>query len=177
MDEPTAESVHGMARRLDKAFAEGPEVAKAVLEEIAARHGRDTAVAALEEWQRRNDAARFEATEAIANLKKSERQCTEMTRLLRACPKGTKLDAAARIMAARGDKFARGLVAHFDSRKYRLELALANAAVELHPGWRGSPDGSFTKLNPSAPEQLELTEWLYKTHPARARAIEQTVAE
>ena len=60
------------------------------------------------------------------------------------------------------DDFAIALVAHFDSRKYRLKSALTDAATELHPGWRDNHDGSFTKLDPSAPEQLELTEWLYK---------------
>ena len=100
MDEPMAESVHGMARRLDKAFAESPEMAKAVLDEIEARHGWDTAVAALDEWQRRDD-AEWAMVEAKYEAGKAHRR--EMTRLLRACPEGTKLDAAARIMAARGD--------------------------------------------------------------------------
>ena len=170
------ESVQVMARWLDEAFDHGPEVAKVMLEEIAARHGRDAAVAALKAWQRQDDVARFEATETIAEIERGERQRAEMMRLLRACPKGTKLDAAARIMAARGDKFALGLVAFFDSRKYRLESALSDAAMELHPGWRVNGDGTFTKLDPSVPAQLELTEWLYKNHPARARAVEQSVA-
>ena len=78
-----------------------------------------------------------------------------------------------RIMAARGDKFALGLV--FDSRKYRLESALADAAVSLHPGWRDNSDGSFTKLDPSAPSPAALVEWLYQNHPKRAREIETSV--
>ena len=89
-----SENVRSMARRRDKAFDESPEVAKALLDEIAERHGRDTAVAALHEWQKQDDAMRFEATEAIADLERSEAQSREMMRLLRACPKGTKLDAA-----------------------------------------------------------------------------------
>jgi hypothetical protein len=171
------ESVQVMVRWLDEAFDHGPDVAKAMLDEIAVRHGRGAAVAALEAWQRQDDVARFEATETIAEIERGERQRAEMMRLLRACPKGTKLDAAARIMAARGDKFAIGLVAFFESRKYRLESALTDAAAELHPGFRGNPDGSITKLDPSAPGPQALVEWLYKTHPARARAVEQSVPE
>jgi hypothetical protein len=169
--------IQDMVRQLDKALAEGRDVAQALFDQFAQRYGRETAVAALEAWQRQDDVAKFEATETIAEIERNERQRAEMMRLLRACPKGTKLDAAARIMAARGDKFAIALVAFFDSRKYRLESALTDAAAELHPGFRANRDGSITKLDPSAPGPQALVEWLYKTHPARARAVEASVPE
>jgi hypothetical protein len=55
----------------------------------------------------------------------------------------------------------------------RLSKALAEAAAEIHPGWRRNGDGSLEKLDASAPEPPALVEWLYKTYPARAREIER----
>ena len=168
------ESVQVMARRIDKAFAESAEAATVVLDEIAARHGRDTALAVLDERTRRADAewamkeAEHEAHRANYN---------EIMRLFAACPEAKTTAEVCRIMAERGDPFAQSMQAMFDSREFRLQEALTDAAVELHPGWRDDHDGSFTKLDPYAPEQLELIDWLYKTHPARARAVEQSVAE
>jgi hypothetical protein len=165
--------IQDMVRQLDKALAEGRDVAQALFDQFAQRYGRETAVAALEAWQRQDDVAKFEATETIAEIERNEWQRAEMERLLKACPPGTKLDAAARVMAARGDKFAIALVAHFDSRKYRLELALSEAAMAAHPGWRDNGDGTFTKIDSSALGPRALVEWFYKNYPARARAVEE----
>jgi hypothetical protein len=75
------ESVQRRARRLDKAFAESPEMAKAVLDEIAERHGRDTAVAALDEWRRLLAFARAGAEE---EFQANARLRDEMRRLIAA---------------------------------------------------------------------------------------------
>jgi hypothetical protein len=165
-----------MARRLDKAFAESPDAAKAVLNEIRERHGRDTAAAALHEWQKQDDAARFEATQVIADSERSMREADEFMRLFAACPEAETAAEVCRIMAERGDPFAKSMHARFESRTYRLEVALTEAAVELHPAWSHDGDGTFTQVADRAPELRALVEWLYKTHPARARAVEQSIA-
>lgn len=108
-----------------------------------------------------------------AEHKARQAHTREIMRLFAACPEAKTTAEVCRIMAARGDPFAQSMQAMFDSREFRLQEALAYAALELHPGWRIDGDGTFTKLDPSAPEQLELIEWLYKKHPARAGEIER----
>jgi hypothetical protein len=167
------ESIQTMARWLDKAFAKGAEVADAVLGEIAARHALDTVLAVLDELQRRRD-GEWAMVEAEHEAYKAHHH--EIMRLFAACPEAKTTGEACRIMAERGDAFAQSMQAWFDSREYRLESALTAAAAKLHPGWRRGADGSFTKLDSSAPVPPALVEWLYKTHPARAREVERREA-
>jgi hypothetical protein len=166
------ESIETLARRLDKAFAKGEQAARAMLDEITERHGLGTAAAAFAEMERRQE-GEWALKEAEYEAGKAHR--LEIMRLFEACPEAKTIAEVCRIMAERGDPFAQSMQAMFDSHEFRLQEALADAALDLHPGWRVDGDGSFTKLDPSAPEQLELIEWLYKKHPARARAIEESV--
>jgi hypothetical protein len=170
------ESVRSMAQRLSNAVDEGGKVAgDAALAEIVRRDGRDVAVAALEELGRLVESERFELAEAEAEFEANKRFRDQAMRLFNACPETATLYEAARLMADRGDGFARGLMARFDSREHRLEEALVDAAAELHPGWRCNDDGTFTKFDDSAPAPPALVEWLYKNHPKRAREIENSV--
>jgi hypothetical protein len=165
------ETIQTMERRLGKAVAEGAEAATAVIEEILERHGRETALAVLEERTRRADA---EWAEKVAEHEAYTAHHNEIMRLFAVCPEGKTTSEVCRIMAERGDPFAQSMHAMFESREYRLEGALTDAAVELHPGWRADGDGTFTKLDPAAPEPPALVEWLYKNHPAQARAVEES---
>jgi hypothetical protein len=162
------ESVLTLARRLRKAIDEGGSPAgEAALMEIMRLHGRDIALAALEEMERRQD---FEWEEIKAAHARGKRFHDGMMRLFKAFPEAKTTVEVCRAAAAHGDAFARQTLAWLESREYRLGTALDEAAAELHPGWRRNDDRSITKLDKSAPEPgIGLLEWLYKTHPARAR--------
>jgi hypothetical protein len=43
--------------------------------------------------------------------------------------------------------------------EWRLNEALADAAVDLHPGWQRIGDGEYRKLDDEAPEWAELIDW------------------
>lgn len=170
------ESIQTMARRLDKAFKDGgAPAADVMVHELVRLHGRDVALAVFDEMERQHD---FEWEEARAEHAKQSRFHAQMMRLFKACPEAKTTEEVCRIMASRGDPFAAEMLAWLGSHEYRLGVALDEAAAELHPGWRREGDGTLTKLDKNAPETGSgLQEWLYKNHPARARAIEQSVAE
>ena len=161
--------VRTMAKALRKAYADGgADALKSAVEEQIRLRGRDIALAAFDRWDAELD---FEHEQAKAEYEADLRFTAEAQRLLKASGAPT-LAEAARIMAGRGDPHARRLHAHFESREYRLEIALMDAAADLHPGWRCDGHGQFTKLADDAPEETALIEWLYKNHPARAKEIE-----
>jgi hypothetical protein len=60
-------------------------------------------------------------------------------------PEGSALGEAAAIKAAQGDALALAVLAQINSPRYRLKLALIDAGIELHPGWRMNADHSASK--------------------------------
>jgi hypothetical protein len=74
---------------------------------------------------------------------------------------------ACAVKAAQGDQLAQQYTDYFNSREFRLETALADAAIAVHPGWREEADGTLTKLDDNAPEVTNgsLVEWFQKNYP------------
>jgi hypothetical protein len=135
-------------------------------------HGRQTAIDVLKLAESFAD---FEWKEAQAEHVAEQQQLDEGVAILAGLPEGTSLQEAAWIKAAQGDPVAAKWHAYFNSRECKLNEAIADAAMEKHPGWRVLPDGISEKLDDAAREPDGLIEWFYKTYPQEAREIERRI--
>jgi hypothetical protein len=102
-------------------------------------------------------------------------QAAKEQAIMAGLPDGITFGEACRIKAAQGDPLAERYADFFNSKPYRLFIALCHAAVERHPGYRHTGKHSFRKIYPAAPDEDELVEWFQKTWPAEARAIEAAI--
>jgi hypothetical protein len=168
------ESIQMMAQRLAKAFDKsGQEAANAVVDEIAARYGRDMVLAVIDEWQRQCE---FEQAEREAEFDRQMRRRAAAMKILEGLPTTVRFGEACRIKAAQGDPLAQQYLDYFNSREYRLHEGLNNAAVAVHPGWRANGEGRFLKLDDNAPEIGDpLIEWFQKNYPKEAKRIEAEI--
>src|SRR5262249_26824194 len=136
--------------------------------------GRDIAVAVLREAQRMDD---FKAAEVRTDLRAHQQEDAEVRAIFAGLPADTTLEQACRIKAATGDAVAQKYVAYFDSRQYRLEKALFNAAMRKTPHlfkqhetgvieWLGGGEGPTTGA---------VVEDFQKHYPKESRAIEAAI--
>jgi hypothetical protein len=167
--------VRKLAKQLHPLIIEDETKADMLLAQIVARHGRRIGVAVLEEVARINNFEGAEAEDQLHQHEHDQREIAEATAIFAGLPDGTAFEDACRIKAAQGDPSAQLWVRWFDSREYRLQSALIDAAARLHPLWHDNGGGQFT-IDDGAPGEAELVEWLYKNHPREARAVEDAVA-
>jgi hypothetical protein len=59
-----------------------------------------------------------------------------------------------------------------NSPKHRLHMALQDAAMTAHPGWRDCGDGDW-EADHRAPQGTKLVAWFKKAHPREAARIER----
>lgn len=171
------EAVQTMARRYMKALMEQDEdAADAVLVEINERDNSEAVLAVLREARRQAD---FEWAEQQAAHERELRRFAGIRHIfagLETMP-GMTFSKACEIKAAQGDALARQYVDYFNSREFRLDQALTEAAVAVHSGWRDDGDGHLTKLSDDAPEVTDgsLVEWFQKNYPKEAKRIEREI--
>jgi hypothetical protein len=168
------ESIQMMAQRYLKAFDSGGEqAADTVMSEIFNRHGREVVQAVFDEADRQKE---FEWQEVKAQHARERQRIENAKHIFEGLPETVSFYEACQIKAARGDALAHQYLDYFNSREHRLETALTDAAVELHPGWH--MEGKVMHKDDDAPDVLhgELVEWLYKNHPDVAKRIERAPA-
>jgi hypothetical protein len=128
-----SESVQMMAQRVNRVhFEVGAAAADEMLVWIDQHHGREVVFAVLDEMERQ---AAFMFAEQRAEHERHERQMAGVWQIFTGLPP-MKFSEACRIKAAQGDPLAQKYIDWFNSRECRLEEALTEAAVAVHPGWR-----------------------------------------
>ncbi len=111
-------------------------------------------------------------------LEQAQREFERMKRdrsVFDGLPNNLTLGEAAKIKAAAGDPVGKYLHEWFCSRQHRLWRALIRAAIAHHPGWKINANHTYTKLDPSAPDNDALIDWFQINYPKKARAIEDAL--
>jgi hypothetical protein len=115
-----------------------------------------------------------EHKERQAQAERELKQCDAEIEIFSGLPDGTTFYEACVIKAAQGHALAQYALRQMNSREHRVYDALFDAAVDVHPGWTRLKDGHFEKSD-SAPEADDLIEWFQRTHPRKARTIEDAI--
>ncbi|MBV9978215.1 MAG: hypothetical protein JO105_22750 [Hyphomicrobiales bacterium] len=106
-------------------------------------------------------------------MKIDKQMAKEIGRTLSGLLEGTALEEA----SARGELWAKRVLARRNTREGRLDNALLKAARNEHPGWERIGEDLALQIHPDVPEDHELIEWFRKNYPHQARAIENSILD
>lgn len=144
--------------------------------EVRKSHSKNVICEALTIFAAEKERAAATLLDEAAELERRATQRAAEVELFEGCPDGTTFRQACEIKAAQGNKLAQQYVSWWESRQYRIEDAILDAAIGAHPGWeRGEQPGHFKKLDDDAPDAEALIEWFYKNYPVQAREIENRI--
>jgi len=115
------------------------------------------------------------AEERQRDADQAQRHLTDALLIHAGLPEDIPFEEACKIKAARGDRLAQSYLDRFNSRPYRVRVALTKAAVERHPGWLLVEEGVYRQLDPTAPDIPELIDWFQTTFPREAKAIDAEI--
>jgi hypothetical protein len=129
----------------------------------------------FEQFKALHEILDHEHAQIIAKHEHELAQIEATREILSGVPAGTPFYEACCIRAAQGHKLAQQALVSMNSREYRVEMALFEAAAAAHPGWRRLAEDGHYEKDKDAPEDNELIEWFQKTHSHEARAIEDAI--
>jgi hypothetical protein len=165
--------IYKLAERYREAVEFGN--ADAIAEEIIETYGHEIAQAAFDEADRRDD---LDWEEAQAQHKAWKEQYADAQMIFDGLPRDITFAEACRIKAERGDPLAQRYLNWLNSREYRLETALFDAAISKRPDLWQRRDNHVIKWlgdDGDGPSNEAVIEEFQKNYPAEARAIEAAI--
>jgi hypothetical protein len=146
----------------------------ALTDKLIETYGDEIAFEIFEEADRRE---KLDWEEAQAEHKAWQEQHADAQMIFDGLPRNLTFGEACRIKAGRGDPLAQRYLDFFNSRRYRVNTALFEAAVRKYPDlWRDNGDHSIAWLGKGEPPETHtVIDRFQMEYPAEAKAIEAAI--